>query len=204
MASWSIFSGVEVSDRAIPQLDYVDSTEKTSGKYGWLMFFLRSTYFFKSLFSQEKNISNVNQWYLISIWTYLRLAMRMWSHHKLLLPTAGGLAERRTYCRPSDVPWMVYGTSSRYGGRNLDYFHGYSHVEICWVPLQKFRYQSYCGWLRNPINHHLGWLKAYEQWDKPIFSWCRISQPSTVWMIHGVPPWLRKPTYQLVINGAVG
>ena len=55
------FSGVEVSDRAIPQLDYVDSTEKTSGKYGWLMFFLRSTYFFKSLFSQEKNISNVNQ-----------------------------------------------------------------------------------------------------------------------------------------------
>ena len=39
------------------------------------------------------------------------------------------------------------------------------------------------------------WLKAFKQWDKPSISWCRISQPSTVWMIHGVPPWLRKPTY---------
>jgi hypothetical protein len=59
--------------------------------------------------------------------------MRMWSHHKLLLPTAGVLLSvGRIAGRPSDVPSMVsYGTSSRYGGRNLDYFHGYNHVEIC-------------------------------------------------------------------------
>ena len=30
--------------------------------------------------------------------------------------------------------------------------------------------------------HHLGWLKPYKQWDKPSINWCRISQPSTVFL----------------------
>ena len=45
--------------------------------------------------------------------------------------------------------------------------------------------KPYCGWLRKPAAPK-GWLKPYKSWDKPSISWCRISQPSTVWFFRQV------------------